>query len=57
MIMFMDCFPKKEEMVQGPSKHLRYLPEEVKSQMISVEFNNVTIYNEMSMHFLIVADK
>jgi len=48
---------KKEEMAQGPSKHLRYLPEEVKNQLISVGFENVTIYNEMSKHFLVVAER
>ena len=44
-------------MLQGPSKHLRCLPEEVKNQLISVGFENVIIYNEMPKHFLVVAEK
>jgi len=48
---------KKEEMSEGPPMHIRYLSEQVKDQLLSVEFVNVTIYNDMSKHFLVVAEK
>jgi ubiquinone/menaquinone biosynthesis C-methylase UbiE len=48
---------KKEEMLEGPATHLRYLPEEVKKQLISAGFENIAIYNEMSKHFLVIAEK
>ncbi len=48
---------KKEEMPEGPSIHIRCLPEDVKSQIISVGFKNVAIYNQMSKHFLVIAEK
>jgi ubiquinone/menaquinone biosynthesis C-methylase UbiE len=48
---------KNEEMSQGPPKHLRYFPEEVKNQLIRVGFKNVAIYNEMSKHFLVIAER
>ncbi len=48
---------RKEEMQQGPSRHLRYLPEDVKNQLISVGFKNVDIYNKMPKFFLVVAEK
>jgi ubiquinone/menaquinone biosynthesis C-methylase UbiE len=48
---------KKEEMLEGPATHLRYLPEEVKKQLIRAGFENIAIYNEMSKHFLVIAEK
>ncbi|WP_373500481.1 class I SAM-dependent methyltransferase [Desulfococcus sp.] len=48
---------KKEDMSEGPPKHIRYLPEHVKDQLVSAKFKNVHIFNEMSKHFLVVAEK
>jgi len=48
---------KKEAMSEGPPIHIRYLPEQVKDQLVSVEFKNVNIFNDMSKHFLVVAEK
>ena len=48
---------KKEDTPQEPPKHLRYLPEQVQSQLIRVGFENLTIDNEMSKHFLVIAEK
>jgi predicted methyltransferase len=48
---------KKEDMADGPPIHLRYLPEKVKDQLVSVGFEHVNIYNEMSKHFLVIAEK
>ncbi|HEC97397.1 MAG TPA: class I SAM-dependent methyltransferase [Nitrospirae bacterium] len=48
---------KKEDMPEGPPTHFRYLPEQVKDQLLSVEFRNVNIFNEMPKHFLVVAKK
>ena len=48
---------KKEEMAEGPPQHIRYLPEKVKDQLVSAEFANVHIFNEMPKHFLVVAEK
>jgi len=48
---------KKEDMSDGPPTDFRYLPEQVKDQLRSVEFRNVNIFNDMSKHFLVVANK
>ncbi len=48
---------KKEDTSEGPPLHIRYLPEQVKDQLAGAEFRNVDIYNEMSKHFLVVAEK
>ena len=48
---------KKENTLEGPPIHLRYLPEKVKDQLVSVGFENANIYNKMSKHFLLIAEK
>jgi hypothetical protein len=48
---------KKEGAPQEPPRPLRCSPEEVKSQLISVGFEDLTIGNEMSKHFLVIAEK
>lgn len=48
---------KKEDMAHGPPTRLRYLPEQVKEQLIRVGFEELTTYNEMSKHFLVIAEK
>ncbi len=48
---------KKENMDQGPPLRLRYLPEQVKAQLIDAGFDHVLICNDMPKHFLLVAEK
>lgn len=48
---------KKEDMSAGPPTHIRYLPEQVRDQLVNAEFKNVTIFSEMLKHFLVVAEK
>ncbi len=48
---------KKQDMDQGPPLKLRYLPEQVKAQLIGAGFKNVMIYTELPKHFLLVASK
>jgi ubiquinone/menaquinone biosynthesis C-methylase UbiE len=48
---------KKVDMSQGPPIHLRYLPEQVKDQLIRVGFEELCIDNEMAKHFLVIAEK
>jgi len=37
--------------------HLRYKPEQVKSQLINAGFEKVNVFNEMHKHFLVVGKK
>jgi len=48
---------KKEEMAEGPPQHIRCLSVEVKTQLLGVGFRDITIYDELEKHFLIVAKK
>jgi ubiquinone/menaquinone biosynthesis C-methylase UbiE len=48
---------KKEEMAEGPPLHIRYTAEQVQDQVASAAFDNVRIFNDMSKHFLVVAEK
>ncbi len=48
---------KKEDMPEGPPLHIRYLPEQVMDQLVSASFKKVKIFNDMSKHFLVVAEK
>jgi ubiquinone/menaquinone biosynthesis C-methylase UbiE len=48
---------KKEDTPQASPGHLRCSPEDVKSQLISVGFEDLTIDDEMSKHFLVIAEK
>ncbi len=48
---------KKEDMPQGPPTHLRYLDEQVTSQLVRVGFQNIYIENELPKYFLLTAEK
>ncbi len=48
---------KKEEMSEGPPQHIRYVPEQVKDQLVNTDFQNIHVYTEMSKHFFVVAEK
>jgi ubiquinone/menaquinone biosynthesis C-methylase UbiE len=48
---------KREDMSEGPPQHIRFLPEQVKAQLVSANFKNIHIFNEMPKHFLVVAEK
>jgi len=48
---------KKKEMPEGPSEKIRCLPEQVKKDLESSGFSNVSIYNELPKHFLVVGEK
>lgn len=48
---------KKEDMSEGPPTHIRYLPEQVKDELVNLKFKNVAIFTEMPKHFIVVAGK
>lgn len=48
---------QKKEMEQGPPLKIRYLPEQVRDQLISAGFNGVSVFNELPKHFLVVGKK
>jgi hypothetical protein len=48
---------KKADMSQGPPRHLRYLPEQVRDQLIQAGFEGLSIDKEMANHFLVIAEK
>jgi ubiquinone/menaquinone biosynthesis C-methylase UbiE len=48
---------KKEKMAEGPPIQLRYLPEQVKEQLVNSGFTHVNIFNELPKHFLLVGNK
>ncbi len=48
---------KKEKMVEGPPERIRCSPEEVKTQLISSGFSDVTDYDELKKHFLVTGRK
>lgn len=48
---------KKEDMPEGPPGEIRFLPEQVKEQLVTAGFKQVDIYNELKKHFLVVGKK
>ena len=48
---------KKEEMDEGPPKHIRWEPGHVKEQMKAANFRNVQLFNDLTKHFLLVGEK
>ena len=48
---------KKEDMPEGPPTEIRYLPEQVKEQLLKAGFKDVNIYSELQKHFLVVGIK
>ncbi len=48
---------KKEDMAEGPPKEIRYLPEQVKRQMMDSGFRHIDIFDELPRHFLVVGER
>jgi ubiquinone/menaquinone biosynthesis C-methylase UbiE len=48
---------KKEDMNEGPPPKIRYLPEQIKDQLMKSQFNDVCIFNELPKHSLIIGKK
>jgi ubiquinone/menaquinone biosynthesis C-methylase UbiE len=48
---------KKKEMPEGPPEKIRCLPEQVKKELETSGFSDVSIYNELPKHFLVVGEK
>ena len=48
---------KKKEMPEGPPEKIRYLPEQVKDELVKSGFSDVSIYDDMTKHFLVVGKK
>jgi ubiquinone/menaquinone biosynthesis C-methylase UbiE len=48
---------KKADMDEGPPKHIRWLPEQVKEQMKAANFREVRLFNGLAKHFLLVGEK
>ena len=48
---------KKIEMPEGPPLEIRYLPEQVKRQLLNAGFNQIDIYDDLPKHFLVVGKK
>ena len=48
---------KKQKSNHGPSQDIRYMPEQVKDQLISLSFSNVKIFNDFPNNFLVIAEK
>jgi ubiquinone/menaquinone biosynthesis C-methylase UbiE len=48
---------KKQDMPDGPPTKIRFLPEQVKEQLLNTGFKQVDIYNTLPKHFLVVGEK
>lgn len=48
---------KKEDMPEGPPTGIRYLPEQVKKQLVNAGFKQIDIFNDLQKHFLVVGKK
>lgn len=48
---------KKEDMEHGPPQKIRCTPEEVRSQLQSTGFSDITIFNDFKNNFLVIAKK
>ncbi len=48
---------KKKAMPEGPPEKIRYLPEHVKDELVKSGFSNVSIYDDLTKHFLVVGKK
>lgn len=48
---------KKQDMPEGPPAKIRFLPEQVKEQLVNTGFKQVAIYDELQKHFLVVGKK
>jgi len=48
---------KKKDIPEGPPTKIRCLPEQVKEQMVNAGFIDITIYNDLQKHFLVVGEK
>ena len=48
---------KKQAMAEGPPENIRYLPEQVKDELVKSGFADVSIHNDLTKHFLVVGKK
>ncbi len=48
---------KKKDMSEGPPEKIRFFPEQVKENLIKSGFSDVSIYDELVKHFLVVGKK
>ncbi len=48
---------KKKEMPEGPPEKIRCLPEQVRDELVKSGFSDVSIYNDLTKHFLVVGRK
>ncbi len=48
---------KKQDMPEGPPEKIRYLPEQVKDELVKSGFADVSIHNDLTKHFLVVGKK
>lgn len=48
---------KKQDMQEGPPARIRFLPDQVKEQLVDTGFKQVDIYNELQKHFFVVGKK
>ena len=51
------CDWKKKETPKGPPLEIRFEPEEVKAQLISVGFKNIRIFDELKNNWLVTGQK
>jgi ubiquinone/menaquinone biosynthesis C-methylase UbiE len=48
---------EKKDMAEGPPIQIRYLPEQVREQLVGSGFVHVNIFNELPKHFLLIGKK
>ncbi|NOY77299.1 MAG: class I SAM-dependent methyltransferase [Calditrichaeota bacterium] len=48
---------KKKDMPEGPPTQIRWLPEQVKENLVNSGFKYVNIFDELPKHFLVVGEK
>jgi len=48
---------KKKDMAQGPPEAIRCTPEDVQAELLAAGFEQVSTYNDLAKHFLVVGRK
>lgn len=48
---------KKEDMAEGPPEEIRCVPKDVKNQLMKSGFSNVSIFDDLPKHFLVIGEK
>lgn len=48
---------KKVEMEEGPPTEIRYIPENIKTQLENADFKNIEIHNHLEKHFFLIGEK